>query len=150
MKTVQTNDTVTLTYTGTLDTGEVFSSTGEDNPITVKIGDSDLPPTVENSLLGMQLGQSCTVRVSPDEGYGARQKNLLQTIKNREVVDKIQPKPGMIITLRVDREGQQVPVPATVMEVGEDFMVVDYNHPLAGHHLTYRLTVLDIAAAVEQ
>lgn len=111
----------------------------------MKIGESELPPTVENSLLGMAVGQSRKVRVSPDEGYGPRRKDLLQTIASREFIDKVKPKPGMILSLKVDQDGEQTAVPATVMEVGEDSVVVDYNHPLAGHHLTYQLTILDIA-----
>ena len=40
--------------------------------------------------------------------------------------------------------GDEHKVPATIIEVNNDTVVVDYNHPLAGHHLTYDLTVTAI------
>ena len=50
----------------------------------------------------------------------------------------------MILSLKVERDGVDHQVPATVIEVHENSVVVDYNHPLAGHHLTYDITILDI------
>ena len=144
MKTVEPNDMVTLAFTGTLDNGTEFMTVSRENPMKIQIGASEMPPTVESALVGMEVGQTRKVRVSPDEGYGPRQKDLLQTINNTEFLTKIKPRPGMILSLKVEREGQEHQIPATVIGVNENSVVVDYNHPLAGHHLTYDITVLDI------
>lgn len=144
MKTIEHNDTVTLAFTGTLDNGTEFMTVSQENPLKIHIGASEMPPTVENALVGMKVGQTRKVRVSPDEGYGPRQKDLLQTISNTEFISKLKPKPGMILSLKIQREGTEHQVPATVIEVHENSVVVDYNHPLAGHHLTYNITILDI------
>jgi FKBP-type peptidyl-prolyl cis-trans isomerase SlpA len=146
MPVVQENSTITITYIGKLDNGEVFKTVNEDNPLTLKLGNQELPPTLEKALIGLQKGQSKTVRVPPEEGYGARQKLLVQNLKRKSLPESIQPKPGMILSLKVEKENETVQVPATVMEVSADSIVVDYNHPLAGHHLVYQVTVVSIAS----
>ena len=143
----QPNDTVVLHFIGKLDNGDVFTTVTEENPLSVKIGNSDLPPTLEQTLAQMQKGDTQKVRVSPEEGFGPRQKDLVQTIDNQEMVDKLQPKPGMVIALKADKDGTEEQIPATVMEVDGSKVTVDYNHPLAGHHLTYEITIVDIQKA---
>ncbi len=140
----QTNDTVSLAYIGKLDNGEIFSTIDEKNPLRVTIGANDLPPTLEQALVKMNIGESRKIRVSPDEGYGPRQKDLLQTIDNQELIDTLNPRPGMILSLKINKDGNDQKVPATVMEITGSKVTVDYNHPLAGHHLTYDVTLLDI------
>ncbi len=144
MTTVENKDIVTISFIGKLDNGAIFMSVEKEKPMQFTIGASELPPTVEQGLVGLTIGQTQKIRVTPDEGYGPRQKDLLQTIDNKDFLSKIQPKPGMILSLNVNREGEDHKVPATVIEVHENSVTVDYNHPLAGHHLTYDITILDI------
>jgi hypothetical protein len=80
----------------------------------------------------------------PDEGFGPRKKDLVQTIDSEEMIKKINPKPGMILSLNIDKDGTEQKIPATIMEVSGSKITVDYNHPLSGHHLTYDLTLVDI------
>ena len=140
------NDTVLISFVGKLDNGEVFMTVEKDKPFQVMIGNSDLPPTLEQELIKMKFGETRKVRVSPDEGYGPRQKELVQVIDNQKMVDSLKPIPGMIIALKVDKEGSEEKVPATVISVDGSQVTVDYNHPLAGHHLTYELTLLQLAS----
>lgn len=147
MSVVQENSTITITYVGKLNNGEVFKTVNEDNPLTLKLGNQELPPTLEKALVGLQTGQSKVVRVSPEEGYGARQKLLVQNLNRKSLPDSIRPIPGMILSLKVEKENETLQVPATVMEVSKDSIVVDYNHPLAGHHLVYHVTVISIQPA---
>ena len=141
---IQQNDTVTLSFTGTLDNGEVFMVVSPDEPLTVRFGNLELPPSVEQALIGMNSGETRKVRISPDEGFGPRQKELVQTITNKELIDKLKPKPGMVLSLKTEKDGRELTVPATVLRVTDAEVEVDYNHPLAGHHLTYTVTVINI------
>jgi FKBP-type peptidyl-prolyl cis-trans isomerase 2 len=143
------NAMVTIAFTGKLDNGEVFISVEEQDPLRTQIGNNDLPPTVEEALCQMTVGERRKIRVPPEEGFGPRQKDLLQTIDNQNMIDTLQPKPGMVLALKIDKDGVEEKVPATVISVEGSKVTVDYNHPLAGHHLTYELTLLDIRQAGE-
>lgn len=146
MSTPSPNDLVVFTFTGLLDNGEVFIASEEGKPARAVLGNSDLPPTLEAGILAMKVGETKKIRIPPEEGYGQRLKELLQTIDNQQLIDQLKPKPGMIVQLRVNREGSEAQVPATVITVEGSRLTVDYNHPLAGHHLTYNLTLLEISA----
>jgi len=139
------NDTVLLSFIGKLDNGEVFMTVEKDKPFRTTLGNTELPPTLEQEILKMEFGETRKIRVSPDEGYGPRHKDLIQTIENQQMVDSLQPKPGMIVALKAEKDGIEQKVPATVLAVEGSKVTVDYNHPLAGHHLTYDLTLLALA-----
>ncbi|EKD34235.1 MAG: hypothetical protein ACD_75C02423G0011 [uncultured bacterium] len=141
----KTKDTVLLSFIGKLDNGEVFMTVDKEKPFRVTVGNADLPPTLEQEILKMQFGETRKIRISPDEGYGPRQKELVQTIDNQDMVNALQPKPGMILALKIEKDGTPQKVPATVIAVEGSQITVDYNHPLAGHHLTYELTLLELA-----
>jgi FKBP-type peptidyl-prolyl cis-trans isomerase 2 len=144
MSQIEANDTVVIEFEGKLDNGEVFKTVTKDKPISITLGDGNSPPTLEQALMGMSIGEKKVVRLPPEEGYGPRQKELLQEIELSTFGDKIEPKPGMVLSLTVEKEGDSHKIPATVIEIKDNMVIVDYNHPLAGHHLTYHLTVLDI------
>ena len=144
MDTVKENDSISITFTGMLDNGAVFAEVPATQPMKIRLGDSELPPTVEMAVIGMQKGESKKIRVSPDEGYGPRLKDLLHEVPKGTFGDRIDPKPGMILSQKVEKDGVEQKVPVTVIEVKEEVVVLDYNHPLAGHHLTYEVTVVDI------
>lgn len=140
-----TNDsTITICYVAKLDNGEIFKTVQEQSPQTIKIGNQELPPTIENGLMGLVDGDTKKIRVPPEEGYGERQKILVQKISRKSLGDKIKPKPGMILSLTVSKNGEDHQVPATVMSVDNDVVEIDYNHPLAGHHLNYEIKVLEV------
>lgn len=141
----KTKDMVVFTFTGMLDNGEIFITSDKDKPAQAILGNSDLPPSLESGIMTLQVGETGKIRVPPEEGYGQRLTDLVQIIDNPKLVDTLHPKPGMIVTLKVDKEGVEQKVPATVMSVEGSKITVDYNHPLAGHHLTYQVTLIEIA-----
>ncbi len=144
MTIVAENSTIAITFTGKLDNGVVFMEVPASQPMKIRLGDSELPPSVEMAVIGMKKGESRKIRVSPDEGYGPRLKELLHEVPRNTFGDRIDPKPGMVLSQKVEKDGRQKKVPVTVIEVKDDQVVLDYNHPLAGHHLTYELTIVNI------
>ncbi len=133
-----------IAVVGTLDNGATFYTVEKDEPLKVTLGKSNLPPSVERGIMTMNVGEVKKIRVTPEEGYGERQKDLLQVINSPQMIEKLQPKPGMLLSLNVEKEGVTQQVPATVMEVKGTEITVDYNHPLAGHNLNYEVELLDI------
>ena len=137
------NNKVKISFTGRLDSGDVFMVVPPEKAMTITLGSSELPPTVENAIAAMKRGETKKIRISPDEGYGRRMKDLLHEVPRSAFGDQVTPKPGMIVSQKIEKDGSEHKVPATVIELKGDMVVIDYNHPLAGHHLTYELTVLE-------
>jgi FKBP-type peptidyl-prolyl cis-trans isomerase 2 len=144
MKQVEQNDSVTISFIGKLNNGTIFQTVTQKEPAVITIGSHDIPPTLEQALIGMSAGENKQVRLEPDEGYGIRRKDLLQTLKRSAFNEKMDLRVGMILSLNVEKEGQPHQVPATIIEINEETLVVDYNHPLAGHDLFYDITVMAI------
>ncbi|MCI5167635.1 MAG: peptidylprolyl isomerase [Candidatus Electrothrix sp. GM3_4] len=141
---VALTDTVTVTYTASLDNGELIEKRDKKNPATVSIGSGVLCQAAEACLFGMEPGQRRVVRIDPEDAYGLHQKELVQQIPLAHFQEKLDPKPGMILSLTVDRDGEQHQVPATISKVHEDAITVDYNHPLAGRHIIYDIKLIAI------
>ncbi|MBC8209377.1 MAG: peptidylprolyl isomerase [Desulfobulbaceae bacterium] len=144
MTTVQEKNSVAISYIGKLDNGQVFAHVNDEEPLTVTIGNNDLPPSLEQALIGMEEGEQKKVVLGPDEGYGPRMKNLLQTIDISTFGNKFKPKVGMALSLKAEHEGKETQVPATIVEINGTHVTVDYNHPLAGHNLTYTVKIEQI------
>ncbi|MCI5211608.1 MAG: peptidylprolyl isomerase [Candidatus Electrothrix sp. ATG2] len=143
---VALTDTVTVNYTASLETGEVIEQQYATEPLTVSIGSGALCKAVEACLFGMEPGQSRVIRVEPEDAYGLHHKELVQQIPLAHFQGKLDPKPGMILSLNVDRDGEQHKVPATITEVHEESITVDYNHPLAGRAIVYEVTLVSISS----
>ncbi len=144
MSKIQDGAKVSVCYLAKLDNGEVFKTVDEKKPLTFQLGNGEAPPTLESNIKEMQIGEQRKIIVPPEESYGVRQKALLQTLDRDAFGKDITPKPGMILSLKVNKDGKEHQVPATVMEIDGNTVTVDYNHPLAGHHLTYELKLISI------
>ncbi len=138
---VQLFDTVSVSYTATLPTGEVIESAPETKPIILTIGSGRILKAAEASLLGMEPGQSKTVHIQPEDAYGPYYKALVHEVSRATFAGRIDPKPGMILSLTVEKDGVKQQVPATVLAAGSETVTVDYNHPLAGRIITYSVTL---------
>ena len=141
---VEKNDSVLLSFTGKIDNGQVFREVTAENPLKIVIGNQELPPSVENAITGMQEGETKKIRVSPEEGYGPRLKELVHELPLATFAGRITPKPGMILSQKIEKDGSQHEIPVTIVEVKGDKVTIDYNHPAAGHDLTYDITVMRI------
>ncbi len=144
MNTVQLTDRVAISYTATLENGEIFERVPPEKPITVAIGSGRVLKAVEAGMLGMRPGESRVFHIAPEDAYGPHLKELVHEIKRSTFAGKIDPKPGMILSLTIERDGVEQQVPATVVAVSGDMVTVDYNHPLAGKVLTYAVTLHEI------
>ena len=136
---VQITDSVLVSYTASLDSGEVVESVPESKPIPVSIGSGRILQAVEASLLGMEPNDSRTVKIFPEDAYGLYHKALVHEVPLETFSDKIKPRPGMILSLSIKKDGQEQQVPATVLGISNESVTIDYNHPLAGKAITYEV-----------
>lgn len=137
MNIVQLLDTVSVSYSASLPSGEIVESVPEDKPITLTIGSGRILKAVEASMMGMEPGQTKTVHILPEDAYGPYHKSLVHEVSRSCFAGRIDPKPGMILSLSVERDGIKQQVPSTVLATSNETVTVDYNHPLAGKTITY-------------
>lgn len=150
MQKVKEGDYVTITYEGVLADGEIFETATEDAPFEFMVGQNSVYPSFESGVIGMQPGETRSITVSSEEAYGPRIEELVQTFERKVFGDRIEPKPGMVVGMTVERDGENHQVPATIVEVAGETVTVDYNHPLAGQDLFYRITLQSVVEAKAQ
>jgi len=147
MKRARRGDTVRLALKGYLDDGQVIERYTAKKPYQARLGHSRLFPALEDAVVGMVEGEHKTVHLPPEQAYGMRHKDLVHTVNRSVFGSKVEPKPGMILALSLERDGREEQVPATIVEVSGGVVTVDYNHPYAGKPVTYEVTLLKILPA---
>lgn len=135
------NRQVVASLKGSLENGEVFEQTPEDLPIVIELGQNNIFPLLEKALENMQPGETRTIPLAPEDAYGPHHKDLVQIISMSSFSGSIQPKPGMILSLNIEKDGRQEKVPASVVDIENEKVTIDFNHPLAGKSVIYTLTV---------
>ena len=131
---------VKVHYKGTLGDGTVFDQSQEDEPLEFTIGEGKIIPGLEKAVGEMDVGESKTVEIPSDEAYGPRREELVGKVPRERLPDEINPEVGQM--LRVGQEEGQTMV-VQVVEVTEDEVALDGNHPLAGHDLTFEVELLE-------
>lgn len=149
MKTIQSNARVVLQYTLHDDQGELLdSSDGEDGePILYVHGYGMLVPGLERQLEGLTEGESKKIDVTAEEGFGERDEELVMEIDKSDFPEPKNVQEGDEVVAE-SPDGEEVPM--RVVEVKDDSVVVDANHPLAGMALHYAITVKEVTAATEE
>lgn len=133
-------------YTLKDDKGELIESTEGKDPMAYLHGHSNIIPGLEKALEGKAVGDSFTVTVEPQDGYGQRQENAMQRISLKHLQGARKWKPGMMAFVETDKGYRQV----TVVKVGKFNADVDTNHPLAGMTLVFDIQIADIREASEE
>jgi FKBP-type peptidyl-prolyl cis-trans isomerase SlyD len=140
VKIVGEHSRITISYTLTVD-GEVFNSTDGQQPVRFQLGTGAAVPGLERELIGLAVGESKHVRVRPEDAYGLVDPAALKTLDPALVPDEHREVGAQVILQ--DPEGRQAIV--TVIEVSDERVMVDMNHPLAGHVLDFDVTIVAIA-----
>ncbi|MFW6283762.1 MAG: FKBP-type peptidyl-prolyl cis-trans isomerase [Desulfosalsimonas sp.] len=138
MQKVENGKFVTVNYKGTLDSGEVFDTSDESQPMEVMVGAGQVIQGFEQALLGMGVNEKKTFTLEPDQAYGHRDEEQLHTFSREEVPPEMNPQVGDVIGLQTP-DGQQIP--AKIAQADDEKVVVDLNHPLAGQNLNFEIEV---------
>lgn len=142
MTEVKAGDTVSIHYKGTLDDGSVFDSSEGREPLQFTVGSGQIIPGLDSALPGMKVGEAKTVRVSADKAYGPVNPQARQPVPRDQFPPDIPLEVGR--QLQVQTQNGQV-LPVAIVEVNEDNVVLDANHPLAGKDLTFDISLVSIS-----
>ena len=103
-------------------------------------------PAVEKALEGKNVGETCRVRLTPDDGFGDYDADLVHVEPRDKFPDTVQV--GMQFEGQGNESGETLVY--TVTDVAEGKVVVDGNHPLAGQTLHFECTITDVRAASDE
>ncbi|KAA0259560.1 peptidylprolyl isomerase [Deferribacter autotrophicus] len=139
--TVKNDSTVTFIYTVTLEDGTVVDAVTHEEPLTAEMGQNQLLPVLEEQILGMSIGDKKDVVLSPDDTFGPYNESLITEIPREE----IQLDPSIKENMYIDLEDEQNNLyRGKVLELTDEYVKIDFNHPLAGQTLTYSIEIIDI------
>jgi FKBP-type peptidyl-prolyl cis-trans isomerase SlyD len=147
--TIQANKHVVLDYELRADDGDLLDASEGDGgePIRYVHGYGMLVPGLEAALTGLRAGDERDIVVPAEAGYGEYDEELVLEIERSEF-----PEPSAVAVgdefVAESPEGEEIPM--TVVEVKDDAVVVDANHPLAGLTLRYSVKVRDVRDATER
>ena len=144
MTQAKAGDTVRITYTGTLNNGEVFDSSAGRDPLEFVVGSGQIIPGLDAAIPGMAVGDKKDVAVPSDQAYGAHNPDAQQAVPREQIPAEIPLEVGTQLQMQTP-QGQVVPV--TVAEVTETEVTLDANHPLAGKDLNFAIELVEIKAA---
>jgi len=141
MAQAKSGDTVKIHYIGRLDDGYVFDTSANRNPLKLKIGEKRIIKAFEQAIIGMEQGESKTVKIQAEEAFGQYREKLVQTVGRSVFPADLEPKVGQRLTA-TSVDGRSVAV--TVTDVSESSVTIDANHPLAGEDLTFDIELIEI------
>ena len=142
MKRAQHGDTVTISYIGTLDTGRIFHSTEEQGPISFTIGSGQAFSRLEQAVVGMAVGETKNIIIPAAEAYGPRLDANIIKVQRELFPPERELRVGEKLSLQFKGGIERVMM---ILELGEQEVTLDGNHPLAGLDLTFALRLDQIA-----
>lgn len=141
MAIVKEGDTIRIHYVGRLEDGTVFDSSENRSSLEFTVGDGEVIPGLEHGVIGMNLGETKTITIPPDLGYGPYLKERVFEMERKKIPGNFDIEVGLRLQMyRADG----MPIMATVVGISEDTLTMDCNHPLAGKTLIFETTVKEI------
>ena len=140
---------ILLDYTAKIkDSGEIFETTSEEEakkhslhdpnvkymPKLVSIGESWVLKGLDDALPDVKAGEKKTIEVSPDKGFGARDKGKIRMIPLRKLGEDAE-KVSVGDTVEVDNKK------GIIRYIGSGRVQIDYNHRFAGKTILYDINV---------
>jgi FKBP-type peptidyl-prolyl cis-trans isomerase 2 len=144
MALIKDGDTVKVHYTGKLSDGSGFDTSTEGDPLEFVIGEHLVIKGFEDTVRSMNSGEKKTVTIPSDEAYGPHRDELLIEAKKEELPDDVELKVGeqIIIVMKDNTEA-----PAKIIEIADEKVTLDANHPLAGKDLIFELELVEVNPA---
>jgi FKBP-type peptidyl-prolyl cis-trans isomerase SlpA len=143
---VQPGSFLTLHYRLAGPDGDDIVNTFADKPATLSLGTGELAPAMESRLLGLAEGTRTSFELAAGEAFGDRNPQLLQRVKRSLLVELGDPDEqyhvGDVVQFPTpDGHGAYAGV---VREVGDEALLFDFNHPLAGRPVTFEVHLIGV------
>ncbi len=134
-------DKVKVNYSGKFKEGTVFDSSEGSEPLEFQLGQGQLIPGFEKTVIGMAPGESRTVDIPSDQAYGPYREELTQQVPRQQFPEDMELQVGQRLQIGPD-EGQ--PMVVEITAVSDTAVTLDGNHPLAGKALVFDIELVEI------
>ncbi len=138
---------VGMAYSLKNDAGEILDQASHAEPFLYIHGASQIVPGLEEALEGLKIGEKKNVSVDPDAGYGPVIPGLQMTVKKSQFPDVSEISVGMQFQAQ-SPEGHGMVF--TIVELKDDDVTIDGNHPLAGQTLHFAVEILSMRKATDE
>jgi FKBP-type peptidyl-prolyl cis-trans isomerase SlpA len=138
---IQMGSEVLMHFTLRLEDGTVAETTEGEEPLRFVLGDATLVEGLELALYGLRAGDRQSLKIGPETAYGFTDSDDVQPIARAEFPMSMSLRRGMIIEF-ADPAGDTFP--GRVKDLDEQQVTVDFNHPLAGHEITFEVEILEV------
>lgn len=144
--TISQDKVVAMHYTVTDPDGNKLDSSVDGEPLVFLFGHGALIPGLEKALAGKTVGDTFTATIAPEDAYGERHDQLVQSVP-KNMFEGMEVAPGMRFRA-AGPDGREQSV--IILDVTEEEVVVDGNHPLSGIQLSFDVEVLKVRDATEE
>ena len=148
---IQKNHVVALAYELTVD-GNIVDSASENQPLEYIHGNNMLIPRFEEEVEGKEPGDDFAFTLSPEEGYGEHNPKMRFDIPKESFAIDGAIREDLLVVGRVipmlNSAGQVCH--AQIIEVKDNDVTVDFNHPMAGKTLNFKGKVVSVREATDQ
>jgi peptidylprolyl isomerase len=141
MPAVKNGDTVRVHYHGRLTNGTTFDSSEGRDPLEFKVGAGMVIKGFDNGVVDMKVGDKRTLNIPVEEAYGPKNDELIMEFPKENIPADLNPQVGMDLQMS-NPQGQVFPV--KVAAIGNEFITLDANHPLAGEALIFDIELVEI------
>lgn len=138
---VQKDSKIKFHYSVTIEDGTVVDSTIDKNPLEVQLGNNELLPKLEEGLIGMSKGDEKTIILAPEDAFGLVMEDAICDIPRSNIELDELVEEGMFIDLSDEKDQMYR---GLVKELNDEFVKIDFNHPLAGKTLTFNVKIAEI------
>ncbi len=129
--------------------GELIETSEDYGTMAYIHGQEMLIPGLEEAMAGKNEGDSFKVTVEPEKGYGDWDEELVTRIpKDQFGEDAAELEPGMEVEIEDEESGELYIM--MVVDIDEDQVVVDGNHPYAGVTLEFDVKITEVRDATEE
>ncbi len=142
---VSSSTKVTLNFSLSLEDGSVVDTNIGEEPVTFDVGDGSLLPGFERAMFGLQAGDEKELIIKPEEGFGMPNSNNIQAIPIGDFPDDITLEKGLMLSFA---DAKSTEMPGVVKEIQDGTVMVDFNHPLSGRTLLFKVIIHAVSPAV--
>ncbi len=136
---IEVGTRVTLNFALVLEDGEVVDSNFDAPPASFTIGDGNLLPGFEEPLVGLSSGDENEFLIAPEKAFGQHNSQNVQSVE-RDNFNEDELEVGLVLSFQ-NGDGE---LPGVVIAMSDDEVMVDFNHPLAGQSIVFRVKIFNV------